>query len=76
VVGTDTTAWRGDVGYFAPGNADGQRCRPHGADGPARRQTGQGKALDKAGYRGERVVVMTPSDYPRINCPGAGSPPT
>jgi peptide/nickel transport system substrate-binding protein len=66
VVGDDRAAWRDRIGFFAPGtpmaSEEGLEAltRPRDLD-RARRE------LQDAGYRGERVVVLTPSDYPRIN---------
>jgi peptide/nickel transport system substrate-binding protein len=66
VAGDDRRAWRGDVGFFAPdtpmATAEGMAAITGPRDfARARRE------LTEAGYQGERVVIMTPSDYPRID---------
>jgi peptide/nickel transport system substrate-binding protein len=66
VVGDDATSWRGDVGYFAPDTPMASAAGLSALNAP--RDVEQAKReIARAGYRGERVVVMTPSDYPRIN---------
>ena len=61
--GEDATLWRDDVGFFTPGpmaNAAGRPAtRPDLAAARA--------AAQAAGYRGERIVFMAPSDYHSIN---------
>ena len=66
VAGDAPGAWRADVGYFAPG-------MPMASDTDLAKFTGP-RDLDRArrevkeaGYKGEKVVVMSPSDYPRIS---------
>ncbi len=66
VVGDAPGAARTGVGYFAPGTpmaseAGLEALRATRDPGAAR------QAIQAAGYAGERVVVMTPSDYPRID---------
>src|SRR5271166_745698 len=66
VVGDDTSAWRGDVGYFAPGTPMASDAGLSALTGP--RDVARARQdLVNAGYQGERIVIMTPSDYPRIN---------
>ncbi len=66
IVGEETASARGDVGYFTPGSAMASDAGMSAITGPrdiarARRE------VAAAGYGGEKVVLMTPSDYPRIN---------
>ncbi|MDR3530891.1 MAG: ABC transporter substrate-binding protein [Rhodopila sp.] len=61
MVGTDPALWRDQVGYFCPGtpmaNATGMAALAGPRDLDAAR-----KALADGGYRGETVVVLTPTD--------------
>lgn len=61
MVGTDPALWRDGVGYFCPGtpmaNAAGMDAMARPRDLKAVR-----KALVAAGYKGETVVVLTPTD--------------
>jgi peptide/nickel transport system substrate-binding protein len=61
MVGTDQENWRDKVGYFCPdtplANDDGMRALTSPRD-PA----GVKRALADAGYAGEPVVVLTPTD--------------
>ncbi len=66
IAGDARDAWRADVGFFPPG-------LPMASDAGLRQVTGP-RDIDRArreivaaGYAGEPVVVLTPSDYPRIN---------
>ena len=66
VAGDATDAWRADVGFFGPGMAMAGDAGMQNFTGPrdldrARRE------VKAAGYAGEPVVVLTPSDYPRID---------
>jgi peptide/nickel transport system substrate-binding protein len=66
VVGDTPGVSRTDVGYFAPGT-------PMASDAglsaltTRRDPAAAAAAIKAAGYQGEKVVVMTPSDYPRID---------
>ncbi|MDO9708444.1 ABC transporter substrate-binding protein [Paracraurococcus lichenis] len=66
VAGQEPSLWRADVGVFPPGTAmaseaglDHLKRKP---DLPALR-----RALQQAGYKGERVVMLAGTDVPRIN---------
>jgi peptide/nickel transport system substrate-binding protein len=61
MVGTDPTLWRENVGYFCPGtplaNDAGMQALVSQRNLDAVKQ-----ALQAAGYAGEKVVVLTPTD--------------
>ncbi len=66
VVGDDTTLWRDKVGFFPPGspmaNDEGMEALTGKRDLAASAQ-----ALKAAGYNGEPVTMMAPTDFPSIN---------
>ncbi|SDR48871.1 peptide/nickel transport system substrate-binding protein [Rhizobiales bacterium GAS191] len=66
VVGDDAKAWRGNVGVFAPDTPMASAAGLSALTGP-RDASRARREIEKAGYRGEPVVIMTPSDYPRID---------
>jgi peptide/nickel transport system substrate-binding protein len=66
VVGDTPGAARTDIGYFAPGTPMASDAGLSAITGP-RDVAGAAAAIKAAGYKGEKVVVMTPSDYPRID---------
>jgi peptide/nickel transport system substrate-binding protein len=65
VAGDDRTAWRDNIGFFAPGT-------PMASDAglsalaPPHDAAAAKAAIAQAGYGGEKVVILTPGDYPRI----------
>ena len=66
VAGDAKDSWRADVGFLAPGTPLSTTVGMEAITGPrdiarARRE------LAAAGYAGEPVVVMSPTDYPRVN---------
>ena len=61
MVGTDPSLWHDAVGVFLPGHADGQRCGAGGADRPRDLATVK-RDLAAAGYTGEKVVLLAPTD--------------
>jgi len=66
VVGDNSKAARTDVGFFAPDTPMASNAGMAAITGPHDTRRAQ-EELQKAGYAGERVVIMTPSDYPRID---------
>jgi peptide/nickel transport system substrate-binding protein len=66
VAGDDRRAWRGDVGFIAPGTPMASEAGMAAITGPRDFPRAR-KEMADAGYGGERVVIMTPSDYPRID---------
>ncbi len=66
IAGDRKESWRADVGFFGPGMPMASDAGLQTITGP--RDVERAKAEVKAaGYGGEKVVVMSPSDYPRIN---------
>jgi peptide/nickel transport system substrate-binding protein len=66
VVGDDNTLWRDGVGFFPPGspmaNDEGMQALTGKRDLAA-----SARALKEAGYNGEPVTMMSPTDFPSIN---------
>lgn len=60
--GTDPAMWRGDVGLFTPGTPMANSAGMEAITGKKRDMATLRKALRDAGYQGERVVYMAPSD--------------
>jgi peptide/nickel transport system substrate-binding protein len=65
VLGEDRTNWRDDVGYFCPDTPMASRA---GLDAVAgQRDVGTArKELEQAGYHGERVRLLMPTDNPKF----------
>jgi peptide/nickel transport system substrate-binding protein len=66
VVGDTPDAARTGVGYFAPNTPMASDSGLEVLNGP-RDKAAARQAIEQAGYKGETVVVMTPSDYQRID---------
>ena len=66
VCGDDRGAWRDDVGFFAPGLPMASDAGLDALTGPRDVERSR-REIAAAGYGGEPVVVLAPSDYPRIN---------
>jgi len=66
VAGDDRSAWRDGIGYFAPDTPMASTAGLSAITGPRDIARAQ-REIKAAGYENERVVIMTPSDYPRIN---------
>ena len=66
VAGDDRSAWRDGIGYFAPDTPMASTAGLSALATDHDVNTAK-KAILAAGYRGEPAVIMTPSDYPRIN---------
>jgi peptide/nickel transport system substrate-binding protein len=66
VAGTDRALWRDGVGFFTPGSLmaseEGMEALTRPRDIAASR-----RALEQAGYKGEKVLLMAPTDFPAIN---------
>lgn len=65
VLGEDRTNWRDDVGYFCPDTPMASHAGLEAMAGP--RDLGASrKELEQAGYRGERVRLLMPTDNPKF----------
>ena len=66
VASDDHAMWRDNIGYFAPGGvmANGEGMA---ALSGTKSLANSRKALADAGYKGETVLLMAPSDFPAIN---------
>jgi peptide/nickel transport system substrate-binding protein len=66
VVGNVRSAWRDNIGFFAPDTPMASDAGLSALAGP--RGVDRAKQqLRQAGYHGEPVVIMAPGDYPRVN---------
>jgi peptide/nickel transport system substrate-binding protein len=61
MVGTDPALWRDQVGYFCPNTPMASSAGMQVLTGPRDLEAAR-KALTDAGYKGETVVVLTPTD--------------
>ncbi len=66
IAGDRKQSWRADVGFFGPGTAMASDAGMQAITGPRDIERAK-REIQAAGYGGEPVVVMSPSDYPRIN---------
>jgi peptide/nickel transport system substrate-binding protein len=63
---SDRTQWRDGVGLFTLGTPMATKAGMERLNGPANLDAAR-RAITTAGYRGERVVVMQPTDHPVNN---------
>ena len=61
--GDDRTRWQDGVGYFCPGMPMANDAGMAALTGPRSLDDAK-RALEKAGYKGEQVVLMGPADVP------------
>ena len=66
VAGNDRKLWRDGVGFFAPGSAMASDEGMAALTGP-RDIAASRRAIEAAGYKGEKVLLMAPTDFPAIN---------
>ena len=66
IAGDRRQSWRADVGVFGPGMAMASDAGMAAITGPRDVERARREIKD-AGYGGEKIVVMSPSDYPRVN---------
>ena len=66
VAGEDKSRWRDDVGFFAPGSSMANDAGMEALRGP-RDMGAVKKALEKAGYKGEKIVFPVPTDFAALN---------
>ncbi len=65
VAGDDTSMWRDGVGFFCPGTALANDAGMQALNG--KRDLARSKReLEAAGYKGERVALMVPTDFPSL----------
>ena len=69
--GTDPKMWRDGVGIFTPGTPMESKTGMDIIAGPKRDLPTLRKALRDAGYQGERIVYMAPSDQAVLTAQGA-----
>jgi peptide/nickel transport system substrate-binding protein len=66
VAGTDRSLWRDGVGFFTPGSLMASDEGMQALTGP-RDLAASRRELERAGYAGEKVLLMAPTDFPAIN---------
>ncbi len=66
ICGDAPGAWRGGIGYFTPGMGMASEAGLSAITGPRDVERAR-REIAAAGYGGEKVVVLVPSDYARIN---------
>jgi peptide/nickel transport system substrate-binding protein len=69
--GTNKEMWRDGVGFFAPGTPMANNAGLEIVKGPKRDLATLRQALRDAGYQGEHIVVMSPSDQAVLTAEGA-----
>ena len=69
VAGTDTSLWRGDLGYFPPASPMASAAGMEVLRAPRDYEKVK-RDLAAAGYKGERVVAMIATDFPVLNAMG------
>ncbi|MFL5257716.1 MAG: ABC transporter substrate-binding protein [Rhodopila sp.] len=69
--GTDPKMWRDGIGIFAPGTPMANDAGLQVITGPKRDLSTLKAALRDAGYQGERIVFMAPSDQAALAAQGA-----
>ncbi len=65
VAGDDRSLWRADLGFFLPGSPLASDAGMAALTGP-RDLPAARRALEAAGYRGERIVLVQPTDFPSV----------
>ncbi|MFC3125459.1 ABC transporter substrate-binding protein [Pseudoroseomonas globiformis] len=65
VAGEDRALWKDGIGFFAPGGVMANNEGMAALDGSRSIAQSQ-QALKEAGYKGEPVLLMAPSDFPAI----------
>ncbi|HYZ21686.1 MAG TPA: ABC transporter substrate-binding protein [Rhodopila sp.] len=67
VAGTDRTMWRDGVGIFTPGTPMATDAGMDIITGKKPSMATLAKAMRDAGYQGEKIVLMSPSDQAALN---------
>ncbi len=70
VAGGDRALWRDDLGFFLPGAPMASDTGMAALRGPRDVEAAR-RALQAAGYRGEPVIQLQPSDYPSVTATNA-----
>jgi len=65
-MGDDTSLWQDKVGFFTPGSPLANDAGMEALTSP-RSLDRVKRALEEAGYKGEKVVFIVPSDLPALN---------
>lgn len=65
IAGDDQSLWKDGIGFFAPGGTMANEEGMSALNGSRSIEESK-KALKEAGYKGERVLLMAPSDFPSI----------
>ena len=66
IAGDNKESWRADVGFFAPGTPMASQVGMEAFTGPRDLERAK-REIKAAGYDGAPVVVLSPSDYPRVS---------
>ncbi|MFC3126343.1 ABC transporter substrate-binding protein [Pseudoroseomonas globiformis] len=66
VAGTDRSLWRDDLGFFLPGSPMASDEGMAALSGPRDLEAAK-RALAVAGYKGERIIHLQPTDYPSVS---------
>jgi len=66
VAGTDATMWKDKIGFFQPDSPMANDVGMAALTGPRDLDKARA-ALKEAGYKGERVVLAAPADFPVLN---------
>lgn len=66
VAGEDRSRWRENVGFFSPGSPMESEAGTEVLRGP-RDLAAVKRALEQAGYKGERIVFPVPTDFAALN---------
>ena len=65
IAGPDQTLWADGVGFFGPGTPMANPAGMAALTGPRDPETSR-RAVERAGYQGERVALLMPTDIPSV----------
>ncbi|WP_370688690.1 ABC transporter substrate-binding protein [Roseomonas sp. GC11] len=66
VAGTESGMWKEGIGFFQPDSSMASEAGMAALTGPRDLEAAR-RALREAGYKGERVVLAVPTDFPVLN---------
>jgi len=66
VAGDDRNMWKDQIGFFAPGGVMANDAGMSELSGTTSNEQSR-KEMQEAGYKGEKVLLIAPSDFPTIN---------